>query len=133
MGRKGWPIVAPVVGVGVLVIVVACLALLPAWGAGHGWRMTQAPAHWTGGGPWMMGGWGMMGMMVIWPILLLVVGALCVAGVVWAVQLSSRGGSQSAGSGSVTETPLEILRRRYAAGEITRDQFDDMRRTIGQS
>jgi uncharacterized membrane protein len=27
-------------------------------------------------------------------------------------------------------SPLEILRRRYAAGEITRDQFEEMRRTL---
>ncbi len=26
--------------------------------------------------------------------------------------------------------PLEILRRRYAAGEITREQFEEMRRTL---
>jgi uncharacterized membrane protein len=26
--------------------------------------------------------------------------------------------------------PIEILRRRYAAGEITREQFEEMRRTL---
>ena len=26
---------------------------------------------------------------------------------------------------------LEVLRRRYAAGEITKDQFEDMKRTLG--
>jgi putative membrane protein len=72
----------------------------------------------------------MMGMMAIWPVFLLVVGVLCVAGIVWAVQLSSRGESQSVGMGSAGEAPLEILRRRYAGGEITKEQFDDMRRTL---
>jgi uncharacterized membrane protein len=71
-----------------------------------------------------------MGMMAIWLVFLLVVGVLCVAGVVWAVQLSSRGGSQSVGMGSAGEAPLEILRRRYAGGEITKEQFDDTRRTL---
>lgn len=28
------------------------------------------------------------------------------------------------------EAPLDILKRRYAAGEITRDQFEQMRRDI---
>ena len=28
------------------------------------------------------------------------------------------------------QTPEEILRRRYAAGEISRDQFEEMRRTL---
>jgi putative membrane protein len=74
----------------------------------------------------------MMGMMVIWPIFLLVVGVLCVAGIVWAVRLSARGGSQSLGLRPTGEAPLEILQRRYAGGEITKDQFDEMRRTLGQ-
>jgi len=72
----------------------------------------------------------MMGMMVIWPIFLLVVGAFGVAGIVWAVQLSSRGGSQSMGLKSPGEAPLEILKRRYAGGEITKEQFDEMRRGL---
>ncbi|MCC7105481.1 MAG: SHOCT domain-containing protein [Chloroflexi bacterium] len=32
--------------------------------------------------------------------------------------------------GRTEETALEILKRRYAAGEITREQFDDMRRVL---
>lgn len=75
----------------------------------------------------------MMGMMWIWPIILLVVGLLCVAAVVWVVQLSSRGGSHSVGLKSVDEAPAEILRRRYAGGEITKEQFDEMRRTLEQT
>lgn len=75
----------------------------------------------------------MMGMMLIWPVLLLVLGGLLVAGVVWAVQQSSRGGSQPAGPRSAAEAPSEILRRRYAGGEITKEQFDEMRRTLEQS
>jgi putative membrane protein len=74
----------------------------------------------------------MMGMMLIWPVLLLVIGALLVAGVVWAVQLLSRGGSPSVGLRSAGEAPLEILQRRYAGGEITKEQFEEMRRTLGQ-
>src|SRR3972149_1384195 len=61
------------------------------WPPARGARWTtQAPAPWAG-----VGGRDMMGMMLIWPVLLLVLGALLVAGVVWAVQLSSRGGSHS--------------------------------------
>jgi len=75
----------------------------------------------------------MMGMMLIWPVLLLVLGALLVAGVVWAVQLSSRGGSQAAGLRPASEAPLEILQRRYAGGEISKEQFDEMRRALAQS
>ena len=64
----------------------------------------------------------MMGMMVIWPVFLLVVGLLCVAGVVWALQLSSRGGSQSVGLRSAGGGPLGILQPRDAGGESTQGQ-----------
>src|SRR3990170_1725410 len=98
------------------------------WPPARGARWTtQAPAPWAG-----VGGRDMMGMMLIWPVLLLVLGALLVAGVVWAVQLSSRGGSPSAGMRSAGEAPSEILRRRFAGGEITKEQFDEMRRTLDQ-
>ena len=29
-----------------------------------------------------------------------------------------------------SETPLEILKKRYAKGEITKDQFDEMKKDI---
>lgn len=29
------------------------------------------------------------------------------------------------------DSALEILRRRYAAGEISKEQFEEMRRTLG--
>lgn len=125
MGRNRWPAAAAVVAGSLLVIVVGCLVVFPAWGGGYGWRMHQAPAPWAS-----VGGWDMMGMMLIWPVLLLVLGAPLVAGVVWAVQLSSRAGSQPTGPRAAGEAPSEILRRRYAAGEITKEQFDEMRRTL---
>lgn len=30
----------------------------------------------------------------------------------------------------VRETPMEILKRRYAKGEITREQFEEMKKDI---
>ena len=32
--------------------------------------------------------------------------------------------------GSSGETPLDILKKRYAKGEITKDEFDRMKRDI---
>jgi len=32
-----------------------------------------------------------------------------------------------------TETLLDVLRRRYALGEISRDQFQEMKRVLGLS
>ncbi len=31
------------------------------------------------------------------------------------------------------ESPLDILKRRYALGEITREQFEEMKRVLGFS
>lgn len=117
MRRGLW--VAIVVGA-LLFLAAACLPwLLPvgwdAWGMG--------PTTWG-----HMGGWGMMGMMFVWPVLLLVVLGVVVAGAAWIAQSSTRGGAGAAPAG---EAPLDILKRRYAAGEITREQFDEMRRTLG--
>ncbi len=38
------------------------------------------------------------------------------------------GPDRQAGGG--TERPLDILQRRYAAGEITREQYEEMRRDL---
>ena len=73
----------------------------------------------------------MMGMMWIWPLFMVVVGVLCVAGLVWVV--ASRGGARASGVTPSGEAPLEILQRRYAGGEINKDQFDEMRRTLQKS
>ena len=59
--------------------------------------------------------------------LLILVGVILV--VVWLV-----GGdglpNRPTGSGDRSETPLEILKKRYARGEITRDQFEQMKRDL---
>jgi putative membrane protein len=76
-------------------------------------------------GPWMMGGFGWWGMLV--PLLLLI---LLVVGVVWLVLAGTRG-LGPAGQSPPLESPLDILRRRYASGEITKKQFEDMKRDLG--
>ncbi len=37
----------------------------------------------------------------------------------------------AATSAPQSESPLDILRRRYALGEITREQFEEMKRVLG--
>ncbi len=44
--------------------------------------------------------------------------------------LRNRGGAVSA-SLPTSETPLDILKARYARGEISREQFDEMKRDLG--
>lgn len=68
----------------------------------------------------MIGG---VAMMILWVVVL---GAI-VWGVVYFVQKAGQAGQPVA----YGETPLDALKRRYAAGEISREQFEEMRHTLG--
>jgi putative membrane protein len=63
-------------------------------------------------------GWGMTGFGMLFSWLLGIL--LLVALVLWIARLGQRGGS---GAG---ETPEAVLKRRYARGEITREQYQRM-------
>ncbi|HZW33206.1 MAG TPA: SHOCT domain-containing protein [Isosphaeraceae bacterium] len=86
-----------------------------------------------GGG--MMMGWGMMGwrgvgfyplgwilMLVFWG---LVIGGLALLGI-WLFRTLA----PSTAAMAPPSRPLEILQERYARGEITREQYEEMRRLI---
>jgi putative membrane protein len=77
----------------------------------------------VGGGSWGLAvGLGWLSMLAFW-------GALIV-GVVLLVRWL--GGSTGAGGRGGGESALEILKRRYAAGEITKEQYEEMRQTLGR-
>jgi len=74
---------------------------------------------------WMHGGsymWGMgwVWMALFWGLVILGIAAL----VRW---LSGQGGGHVAPG---KESPIEILKRRYASGEITKEEFEEKRRDI---
>lgn len=80
-------------------------------------------------GPGMMGGWGWGGAInPWWGVLSILFGTLVVAGlgllVVWAVRQAGPG---EAGRG---RSPLDILKERYARGDLTREQYEQMRRDL---
>ena len=52
---------------------------------------------------------------------------LLVVAVVW--WLTKGGGAKDRGL-PARETPLEILKRRYAAGEITKEQYEAMKQVL---
>ncbi len=68
--------------------------------------------------------WGYGGIFMGVPFLIL---AMVIIAVIWWLAKGCRPGSRGQTPG---ETPLEILRRRYAAGEITKDQFESMRKDL---
>lgn len=76
----------------------------------------------------MMGGWGGWGgWMILWWILAVAVVALAVVGIVAFVRSTDRRPATT----WQRETAVDILRRRYAAGEIDEEEFQ--RRSAGLS
>ncbi len=53
-----------------------------------------------------------------------------VTAAVWRLLQGGRGGPSSRGS---DESPLQILERRYARGEIDRDEYEEKKRDVGYS
>lgn len=77
----------------------------------------------------MMGGGWLIGLIVLVLFLLLIGGGI--AAVVWFVAQGSRGSGQAARQEPRREDEaLEILRRRYASGEIDREEFERMRQEL---
>ncbi len=74
----------------------------------------------------MMGWFGGFGGMGVGGVLLMVlVWVAVVVLVVWAVRALFPGTQRTAGTG-----PLDLLKRRYAAGEITFAEYEQARRAI---
>ncbi len=77
-----------------------------------------------GGFDFGMFGVGMLAMAVFW--------VLVIGGGIWLIVALARGSRQTpsltAASG---QSPLDLLNARYARGEITKEQFEQMKRDLG--
>ncbi len=91
------------------------------------------------GGHGMMGGYGWPGMMgyrwfgftPVWMVLMLVFWLLVIGGIVALVWWFVRPGRSTIVEGDrSTQRGLEVLHERYARGEITKEQYDQMKRDI---
>jgi putative membrane protein len=98
--------------IGVVALVILLFALL------GGGMMGPGMMGWGGFSPW----WGVL-MMLFW--LLVIAGIVLL--VIW---LFRQGTPAAAGPGGSSARALDILRERYARGEISRDEYEQMRRDI---
>jgi putative membrane protein len=109
--------VALIIGISVLaVLLFIVLGFIFFWGLrGGGFGMM---------GPGMMGGYGSMFLVPIFFIVLL---GLIIWVVVAALQKTN---SSTENSTRVSDEPLEILKRRYAQGEIDREEYEMKRKDL---
>lgn len=118
MSKTAWIVV---IGIVVVTLVLGGLGWL-ASSQGDGYRFWGMM-----GGRHMMGGFGFpfmggIAMLLFW--------TLIIGGVVWLIVAATRTGGQLAPAAPVRESPVDILKRRFAAGEITKEQFDEMKRNL---
>lgn len=99
-----------------LVAVVAAGLAIPVSPA-----LAQSEAYW---GPHMWGGSGWF----FGPFAM--VAALVLVVLLTAFVVRSLGGYGNGNRGRVEKTALDVLRERYARGEIDKDEFEDRRRTL---
>lgn len=81
--------------------------------------------HFGDGMGWGHGGWwglGMIGMALFWIVVLLAV--------VWASRMVWGRAGPGQGVNPPTETPLQILQRRYARGEIDKAEYEEKRKDL---
>jgi len=117
-----------------LAVIIAVVLILSYFSSGYSYYGSPYGYGWGG----MMGGWGGFPMLFMLPIgivILIIIGYVIYRGVWW-------GGGCCGGhyghyghdvhyrSNEERETAMEILRRRYARGEITKEQFEQMKKDI---
>ncbi len=102
-------------------IVIAILIIVPlvfgavSGGQYEGWGMM---------GPGMIGGFGWMWLM---PIFFIIFWGLVIWGIVALVR--GLGGSRDADS-STTDSALEVLKKRYARGEINKEEYEEKKKDL---
>ncbi len=109
--------IALIIG-GIIVAVLIVLSLvfgLTSGGQYGGWGMM---------GPWMTGGFGWWWLM---PIFMILFWGL----VIWGIVALVRGLSGSRDSDTAkADLALEILKRRYARGEITKEEYEEKKKDL---
>ncbi len=104
-----------------IAVVLGVLFLFPALMMGGMFPFGGMMGGWMG--PRFGGGWGLG-----WLFPLVFWGAI-ITGIVFLVRGAGQNGAVSPPPRG--ETALDILKKRYARGEITREEFEEMKRDLG--
>lgn len=118
MSKVGWAVIT-----GILILVLLALGaaiLLPFAGRFMGMGLIR-PEFMGFGYPFFLTRG--IGMFVFW--LLIIGGAILI------FQSLGQRGHITGNNSAPLETPLDILKRRYARGDITQEQFEEMKKTLG--
>ncbi|NIW47940.1 MAG: hypothetical protein GWN30_25290 [Gammaproteobacteria bacterium] len=78
----------------------------------------------------VMGGGFVIGLLVLIFLLVLLAAAVGIGIWIYRQNTSDDGKSTRRMTGTAEEDPLEVLKRRYASGEISRDEFERIRDDI---
>lgn len=105
-----------------LVLLAAAIPSLPALAQ----VTTEPPDYWQHGWDW---GWGHM---IFGSLMMILVWGGIIVVVVLAVRWLGAGSSHSAAPPASPKTPLDILKERFARGEIDKEEFEERRRTLGE-
>lgn len=101
-------------------VIIGILVIVPLiWGAVTGYQ-----GYGYGG---MMGS-SMFGLGWMW--LMPILGIIFWGLVIWGIVTLIRGISSSGGSTRETESALEVLRKRYARGEINKEEFEQKKKDL---
>jgi putative membrane protein len=100
------------------------LVAFPLLGGGMTAYGMMGPGMWGYGG--RMGGWGWGAGMGLWMLAAIIFWGAIIGSVVLLIRAVVRGGFRA----DRRETPMEILDRRFAAGELNQEQYEQMRRAL---
>jgi putative membrane protein len=111
-----------------LLIVLGVLILIVLAGPFLGGGMMGTGMMWGPGGQMAGGGWNWGLLMALGGLSMLAFWGALIVGIVLLIRwVSGPSAGQSSRSG---ESATEILKRRYAAGEITGEEYEQMRKTL---
>lgn len=98
--------------------------------AGPAWAQQTRPDYY-GYGPHMMwgGGYGWFMGPIVWLLFIVVAIVVVVLLVRW---LGVSGGAPESGAGAPRKTPLDILKERFAKGEIDKSEYEERRKVLEQ-